>query len=220
MDSQVRVTSLDRFRDFRAAYAKFGDAAQQALLTVEMEIRRMLDWLEKEQVAYWKGEIRRREEKLNEAKAALHRKRITATFGNVVQDADEIVAVRRAKTRLEQAEAKLKLVKQWQLVLEQEIQEYRPPAQQLANVIDADVPKALSSLDRMTDAIEGYLNVAPAMAGPAAQAGTVEGLDSAALTPPPPTNEGVAETAEDAGAATEGMSETAIDPNAETEGAA
>lgn len=220
MDSQVRVASLDRFQDFRAAYAKFGDAAQQALLTVEMEIRRMLDWLEKDQVAYWKGEIRRREEKLNEAKAALHRKRITATFGNVVQDADEIVAVRRAKERLEQAEAKLKTVKQWCLIIEQEIQEYRPPAQVLANVIDADVPKALSSLDRMMDAIEGYLNVAPATAGPAATTSAVEGLDSAALTPPPPANEGVTDVAEAAGAATEGVSETATDPTAETEGAA
>jgi hypothetical protein len=222
MDSQVRVASLDRFRDFRAAYAKFGDAAQQALLTVEMEIRRMLDWLAKDQVAYWKGEIRRREEKLNEAKAALHRKRITATFGNVVQDADEIVAVRRAKEKLEAAEAKLKLVKQWYLIVEQEVQEYRPPAQQLANVLEADVPKALSSLDRMMDSIEGYLNVVPQSSEPTAVTSVVEGLDSASAAAPKvdPAKEGVTETAQDAHAATEGATEVIDDPNAETEGAA
>lgn len=220
MDSQVRVASLDRFLDFRAAYAKFGDAAQQSLLTVEMEIRRMLDWLEKDQVAYWKAEIRRREEKLNEAKAALHRKRITATFGNVAQDTDEIVAVRRAKDRLEAAEAKLKTVKQWHLIIEQEIQEYRPPAQQLANVLEADVPKALSSLDRMMDSIEGYLNVAVSTSAPAAATSTVEGLDSAAVTPVAPANEGAADVPDDPNSAVEGATETVDDPNAETEGAA
>src|SRR4029078_4340407 len=101
-----------RVDEFGASYAKFGGAARQALLGVELEIRRMLDWLEKDQVAFWKAEIRRREEKVNEAKAALHRKRIAATFGHVVSDTDEIVALRKAKARLEEAETKLKLVKQ------------------------------------------------------------------------------------------------------------
>lgn len=97
MDSQARVGSLDVFQDVRAAYAKFGDSGRNALIAVDLEIRRMLDWLEKDQVGYWKGEIRRREEKLNEAKTALHRKRITATFGNVAADSEEILMVRRRK---------------------------------------------------------------------------------------------------------------------------
>src|SRR5438552_7194239 len=124
MDSQARVASLDRVQEFRTAYAKFGDAARQGLLTVEIEIRRMLDWLEKDQVAFWKAEIRRREEKVNEAKAALHRKRITAAFGHTVGDTDELVALRKAQARLQEAEEKMKAVKQWYLVVEQEVNEY------------------------------------------------------------------------------------------------
>jgi len=213
MDSQVRVASFDRFQDFRAAYAKFGDGATQALLTVDLEIRRMLDWLAKDQVAYWKGEIRRREEKLNEAKAALHRKRITATFGNVAQDTDEIVAVRRAQARLEAAEAKLKAVKHWYQVVEQEVTEYRGPAQALANVLEADVPRALSSLDRMMDSLESYLNVvAPSSASTSGVAASTDADVPTAVT--------AAEASAASAAQAEGKTVDAKDATAEQEGAA
>lgn len=160
MDSQARVGSIEVFDEFRAAYAKFGQAGRNALIAVDLEIRRMLDWLEKDQVAYWKAEIRRREEKLNEAKTALHRKRITAAFGNMASDSEEILMVRRAQAKLEQAEAKLKEVKQWYLTLEHEVNEYRGPSQQLGNALDAGVPRALSALTRMAEAVEAYLAVA------------------------------------------------------------
>lgn len=188
MDSQVRVASLDRFQDFRTAYAKFGDAARNVLIGVDIEIRRMLDWLEKDQVSFWKGEIRRREEKVNEAKAALHRKRITATFGNVASDTDELVALRKAQARLEQAEAKLKGVKHWYEVIEQEIVEYRGPSQQLGNLLDADVPRAVTSLDRMMHAIESYLSIqAPTLEGSVnLSAGITEVASKAASEGAPP----------------------------------
>lgn len=177
MDSQAQVGSLDVFRDFRAVYSKFGDSARNALVAAELEIRRMLDWLEKDQVAYWKAEIRRREEKVNEAQTALHRKRITAAFGNVAADSEEILMLRRAQAKLEQAELKLKEVKQWFITVEQAVQEYRGPVQQLGNILDSGVPKALASLDRMTDTIEGYLQVAAPTAGAEAAAATA-GLDA------------------------------------------
>ncbi len=176
MDSQVQVGSLDVFRDFRAVYSKFGDSARNALVAAELEIRRMLDWLEKDQVAYWKAEIRRREEKVNEAQTALHRKRITAAFGNVAADSEEILMLRRAQAKLAQAEEKLKEVKQWFITVEQAVQEYRGPVQQLGNMLDSGVPKALASLDRMTDTIEGYLQVAAPTAG--AEAAAIVGSES------------------------------------------
>lgn len=160
MDSQVRVASLDAFQDFRAAYAKFGERSQHAMTQVDVEIRRMLDWLGSEQVDFWKAEIRRREDKENEARAALHRKRITAAFGNTASDSEEVHQVRKAQARLRDAEDKLKLVKQWYLVIEQEVTEYRGPSQQLKNLLDASVPRALASLDRMFEVIESYLAVA------------------------------------------------------------
>ncbi|MBA4018321.1 MAG: hypothetical protein C0483_14235 [Pirellula sp.] len=182
MDSQARVGSLDVFQDVRSAYAKFGDSGRNAIIAVDLEIRRMLDWLEKDQVGFWKGEIRRREEKLNEAKTALHRKRITATFGNVAADSEEILMVRRAQAKLEHAEAKLKDVKQWYLTVEQEVSEYRGPSQQLANVLDSGVPRALGALDRMVETLESYLAIATP-GGPSS--GVSSGMASGAASSTP-----------------------------------
>ncbi|MCE9605298.1 MAG: hypothetical protein K8U03_10395 [Planctomycetia bacterium] len=207
MDSQARVGSVDAFRDFRAVYSKFGDAARNALLAAELEIRRMLDWLEKDQVGYWKNEIRRREEKVNEAHGALHRKRITATFGNVASDSEEILMLRRAQAKLAEAQEKLKLVKQWYITVEQEVQEYRGPVAQLNNLLDSSVPAALSSLDRMTDIIESYLAIATPGASVTGLSLTGSETTSANLSTGPTAKnaetsatEGVAPIARDAGA--------------------
>jgi hypothetical protein len=178
MDSQVRVASLDAFQEFRAAYAKFGERSQHALTLVDVEIRRMLDWLGTDQMAFWKAEIRRREDKLNEAKAALHRKRITARFGETAADSEEVHLVRKAQARLHEAEEKIKLVKHWYLVIDQEVTEYRGPSQQLKNLLDGAVPRALASLDRMTEVLEGYL----AVATPGAEA--IQAAFSAAASDP------------------------------------
>jgi len=211
MDSQARVASLDRVEEFRASYAKFGESARQALLGVDLEIRRMLEWLEKDMIAYWKGEIRRREEKVNEAKAALHRKRITAAFGNTVADTDEVVQLRKAKARLDEAEEKMKAVKQWQLVVEQEVSEYRAPAQVLGNLLDADVPRALSLLSRMLETLESYLQVT----APSSEASQAAELASVAMPVATPT-----EAAAVQAAASEGLDGAAPGTDADAEGAA
>lgn len=213
MDAQARVASLDRVEEFRAAYAKFGEAARQALLGVDLEVRRMQEWLEKDIIAYWKGEIRRREEKVNEAKAALHRKRVTAAFGHTVGDTDEVVQLRKAKARLDEAEEKLKAVKQWQLIVEQEVNEYRAPAQVLGNLLDADVPRALGSLSRMLETLESYLQVA----APSSETPAGSDFTSAAVPVAPPTP---AEAAAAKQSAAEGLDGAAPDDAAETEGAA
>jgi hypothetical protein len=213
MDNQARVASLDRVQEFRSAYAKFGDAARQVLLGVDLEIRRMLDWLEKDQVAFWKGEIRRCEGKVNEAKAALHRKRITAAFGHTVGDTDEIVLLRKAQARLHAAEDKLKLVKQWQLVIEQEVNEYRGPAQMLGNVLDADVPRALGSLERSLTTLESYLQAA------APSAVETLGAEFTSAAMPPAGSEAAAQAAAATAAAKEGVDGAADDEAADTEGA-
>jgi hypothetical protein len=213
MDSQVRVASLDAFQEFRAAYAKFGERSQHALTLVDVEIQRMLEWLGTEMVAFWKAEIRRREDKVNEAKAALHRKRITARFGETAADSEEVHLVRKAQARMHDAEEKLKLVKHWYLVIEQEVTEYRGPSQQLKNVLDASVPRALAGLDRMFEVLESYLAVAPPGADAVAAAFSAAGTDPAVVAA---ASEGTTKDAAGPGNADEA---TGAEDGVDTEGA-
>ncbi|HWC90789.1 MAG TPA: hypothetical protein VG433_14065, partial [Pirellulales bacterium] len=82
-------------------------------------------------------------------------------------------ALEKAKRRLTEAQEKLEKVKQWSRVVEQEVSEYRGPAQSLSNLLDASVPQALALLDRKIAILEAYADMLPGGSGPATATSTV-----------------------------------------------
>lgn len=162
MSDQARVSSLEALKDFRAAMAAFGTGAQQSLVAVDLEIRRMMEWLTGEQYSYWKMEIRRREEALAEAKMSLSQARISTmtVSGAPAPCTDQQVAVQKAKVRLHEAEDKFKCVQRWARIVEEEMLEYQGPQQQLMTMLEGELPVAYAELDRYVDQLEAYLRVA------------------------------------------------------------
>ena len=65
-----------------------------------------------------------------------------------------------AQRRLQEAEARVELVRRWQQTLPQAILEYQGPARQLAGFLDTDLKKALVVLDNKISALEAYAAVA------------------------------------------------------------
>ena len=154
-------SSFDRYpRDFRVALSNFGCAASQAMAAVDVEIRRTLDWLKHDQVKFWQQEVRRREDAVGEARQDLSRCLIsTSAGGTQASCTDQKVALEKAKKRLDQAREKVEVVKRWGQVVEQEVGDYRGPAQQLAMLIDGDLPRAMALLARKIQALEEYANL-------------------------------------------------------------
>lgn len=157
----ARVTSIDALKEFRLALANFGEDADAALCSIELEINRFVDWLHYEQMSYWNREVRKRTDKVAEARSDLHKKKLTAMFGNSPSIVDEQVALKRAKVRLEEAEEKVKTVRKWLGIVQHAVNEYEGQAQQLGNVIADDIPRGLAVLGRMIDALEKYTQMAP-----------------------------------------------------------
>jgi hypothetical protein len=165
--STARVRSIDGLRDFRTSFITFREDSMQAMAAVDQEIRRVLDWLQHDQLKYWQQEMRRREDAVGEAKADLNRcLMMTTATGDRPSCSDQQLALRKAKARLEEAVEKIKKVKHWSQVVEQEVAEYRGPAQQLNNVLEGQLPEAFELLDRMIDVLESYVNMAPPAAAP------------------------------------------------------
>src|SRR5262249_36470239 len=120
MNQQARVHSIDALRDFRVAFCTFGTEAAQALTSADVEIQRMLDWLTHDQLKFWQQEVRRREDKVNEARMDLSRCLISTTAtGETPACTDQKVALEKARKRLKEAEEKVKVVKHWCIVVEQ-----------------------------------------------------------------------------------------------------
>lgn len=160
MSTGAKVRSIDTLREFRVAMSNFGCAASQAMAAVEVEIRRTLDWLQHDQVKFWQQEVRRREDAVGEARQDLSRCLIATTAGGTrASCTDQKVALEKAKKRLDQAREKVEVVKRWGQIIEQEVGDYRGPAQQLATMIDGDLPRAMALLARKIQALEEYANL-------------------------------------------------------------
>ncbi|HEY5311701.1 MAG TPA: hypothetical protein VIK18_04255 [Pirellulales bacterium] len=171
--SSANVRSIHMLHEFRAAMVSFREDSAQALGAVEVEIRRMVDWLTHDQLKYWQVEIRRREDVVGECRADLNRCLMSTASEGVPSCSDQKKALEKAKRRLTEAQEKLEKVKQWSRVVEQEVSEYRGPAQSLSNLLDAGVPQALAMLDRKIAILEAYADMLPGGAGPASASSTV-----------------------------------------------
>ena len=196
MSPGAKVRSIDTLREFRVAVSNFGSAASQSMAAVEVEIRRTLDWLQHDQVKFWQQEVRRREDKVGEARQELSRCLISTTAGGTQASCtDQKVALEKAKKRLDQAREKVEIVRRWGQVVEQEVGDYRGPAQQLTTMLDADLPRAMALLARKIQALEEYANLMSegAAAEPSPQSSSADSTTSVARKPaePEPTPEQV-----------------------------
>ena len=166
MDPAAAVQSIDAIRDFRSALQEFCHEARAALVDVDLEVRRSLEWLLEYQPAYWQAELRRREDAVNDAKNELHRARMrTLPGGETPACMDERKSLDRAQLRVHEAQEKVQLVREWARREQHEVGEYQGRAAQLNNLIDGTMPRAFSFLEQAIAQLEAYLAAGHAAGG-------------------------------------------------------
>jgi hypothetical protein len=181
MSQTANVASLEALREFRVSLCSFGEDAREALVSVDMEIRRAVDWLH-DQLKLWQNQVKAREHKVAEAKIVLNRKKISRVFGRHPDTTQEEEDLRKAVTRMREAEHKVERCRRWGPQLTHAIGEYEGPARQLGGQLDAELPKTLAALDRMLDALEQYVQlVAPSTSGAAGRSSATSEVTSAAV---------------------------------------
>ncbi len=79
MSQSANVLAIHALDELKGALARFGGEAREALEAVEREIRRTLEWLE-ERHTHWQREVRRRQEDVHRARAALERCQASARY--------------------------------------------------------------------------------------------------------------------------------------------
>ena len=107
MSKSANVLSVQTLKDFKLAMCNFAEEARNSLSGVDMELRRMRDWLERDQLGYWQSQIKKRQEDLMQARADLHKRKISQQGSDAVSDAEQKEALREATRRLRVAEEKL-----------------------------------------------------------------------------------------------------------------
>jgi hypothetical protein len=157
MSRSANVLSTQTLTDFKLVMCNFAEEARNALSGVDMELRRMRDWLERDQLGYWQSQVKRRQEDVMQARADLHKRKISQQGSEAVSDADQKEALRVAQRRLQVAEEKVQLVKRLIPMLHHAIDEYHSHSQPLGDHLSGGFEKSLFTMDKMISALDAYL---------------------------------------------------------------
>lgn len=164
----VKVGSVESLRGLKLALEKFGEEALAVVTGMDMETRRAWHWLDREMPAFWQGRIKRLEFEHAEAKNALFRKKLQAAgTDHAAYDTAEKELVRRLDKQLEQARAKLEMVRRWRPQLERALDEYNARVRGMRDQVEGGVERHMELLDRMVAAIESYSALHVPVTGPA-----------------------------------------------------
>jgi hypothetical protein len=184
MSETVRVTSFDAIKQFQEALAIFCAEAKDALLAVDMESRRVLDWVSFDQLHHWRRVLSERQEELAEAKAALSRKQISKISGQDPDCIEEKEAIWEAKRRLEEAEDKLEKCRQWGRLVQRGIEEYQAPSQQLAALVEGQPARSLVVLGQVLESLDAYAGLSPALDAGVSESSVAAPAPVSAAKPP------------------------------------
>jgi hypothetical protein len=160
------VRSIDALKDARAALAEFRQIIVLALSEAQADVQRTLWWLQHDQTTYWQHELRRRTQKLNEAKADLERARLTAV-DQTASFLEQRKAIQRAERSLREAEEKVQLVRRWTHKLDRESMLFRAQLQGISRAAETDIPRGEAKLEIMLEQLEQYVRLAPPQTGEA-----------------------------------------------------
>jgi|GEM_PF-552922 len=180
MAQSAKVRSIQSLKDFRVALVTFTEEARNALSGVDMELKRMRDWLERDQLSYWQMQVKRRHEAMMMARTELYRRRISQQGSDAISDTEQKEALKEAERRLKVAEEKVAAVKKLIPIFHHAMAEYVSRASPLADHLSGGMDRSLGSLAKMIDSLEAYLALnAPAASSVEAMGGLSPSMTSA-----------------------------------------
>jgi hypothetical protein len=179
MSSQADVKSTDTLAFVKQALIAYAHESGQALADIEIEGQRGIDWITVDRAGYWKAEIRRAAEAVNQAIKDLEHCRAYKKVGdNTPSCVEEKKNLEKARKRLQHAEEKAELVRRWTPVVLQQFREACVRLVRFREVIDVDCPRAIGRLEKMITALDHYRTVS----GPQSGSGAGGTGDAASVT--------------------------------------
>ena len=157
MSTQADVKSIETLAYIKAAIAAFAHESGSAAAEIEMQAQRAVDWITVDQAAYWKAEVRRAADNVNQAIKDLEHCRAFKKVGeNQPSCIEEKKALEKARRRMEYTEQKAALVRKWTPVVQQQFREACVRLVRFREVVDLDCPKAMARLEHMLRALDAY----------------------------------------------------------------
>jgi hypothetical protein len=157
MSTGANVHSSEAIDAVRAALLSFAERTGDAIASLELEMQRVVEWVEHDRPRHWKNQNRIASDELTAAKAALSR---CLMFPKTVSDRpacyEERQAVKQAQARLDYCERKAERVRHWMRVLPHELSEYKGRISRLKRLVEYEIPQAVGVLNTLLRRLEEY----------------------------------------------------------------
>ena len=158
MSPSAKLTSIDAVEKMSAAIAKFGEEVAAALDQLDIESKRAMEWIRHERKMYWDTQVRRNRDGVSEARSELERAlTYRGVAGRRPACREERAALEKMKRRLHVSEGKIEAVRHWTNTIDHQVLELIGSISQLAQWLQADLPRAQGVLKRLTATLESYV---------------------------------------------------------------
>jgi hypothetical protein len=163
MPERAKVTSLEAIEAFRARLIVYRDKAGRVLDEVGEDVIRTRIWLQTDRVTFWEGQIRRRQKDLEMRQQELFSAQISG-----MRDASFVQqqAVQRARRAIQEAEGKLRVVKQWNRQYDQRVEPVAKQVEKLRHNLVHDLGQAIAFLGEVTKTLADYAEMSPSLSAP------------------------------------------------------
>lgn len=159
MTKSANVKSIDAVRHFAAAVVQFREEAKLCATQLEMELRKVIGWLERDRPGFWKRESENWDRRHAEARVMLHQCRMRRVGDFRPTCFEEQKRVEHCKQQLEFSRSQTQVVKHWTIAAHQEADEYYGRSVQLIQTLERDLPRLIALLNRAIENLETYGNV-------------------------------------------------------------
>jgi hypothetical protein len=153
MADRAQVTSIDAIDAFRARLIVYLSKTRPTLEEITGEVHRTRVWLQTDQRRIWEDQLRIRRKKLEQVQAELLSARMSRmqTPGSA-----QMLAVRKARDAVREAEGKVAALKHWDRELENRTEPLIRQISGLEHALVSDLPKAIAYLTQVLKSLEAY----------------------------------------------------------------
>lgn len=158
MPEKAQVSSIEALESFRSSLIVYLANALRVLDEVSGDVQRTRLWIGDDRLAHWENEARRRTRKLQEKQHELFGARLS-NLREATQA--EHMAVLKAKRALNEAQARLDLVKKWNRHYDNRVQPLAKDVDKLRDVLVVHMGKAVAYLTQTIRTLGDYADLAP-----------------------------------------------------------
>ncbi len=160
--SSADLADAQVLRDFRAKLGKFVQTTTAALGGSDGDLRRVLDWMQGEQLPLWKRQLREREEIFQQARRTWLdaendvRGGLNSRGPHKASSIEERVLMQKAQRRRDEAEEKLEHIRRWLIRIEQDCSPLIAQCRNHDLALRDLGERALAKLERLASDIDTY----------------------------------------------------------------